>query len=104
MVISLDKIRQAAREVALANGAKTAILFGSYARGTATAHSDVDLIFIEETSQPFLQRLGRYIDPLVDRLGTSAEALVYTPGEFELMKSRSFISRALKEGLVLYES
>lgn len=40
-------IRRVVAEVARLNGARKAILFGSYARGTATAHSDVDLLFVE---------------------------------------------------------
>jgi uncharacterized protein len=100
---SLESIRQAAARVAEANGASLAILFGSYARGTATARSDVDLIFVEETDLPFLRRLDRYFDPLADMLHAPVETLVYTPGEFETMKERAFIKRAIDEGIVLYE-
>ena len=103
MVGQLDKIREAVANVAKANGASLAILFGSYARGTATKRSDVDLIFVEETDLPFLKRLDKYIGPLVDMIGMSVEALVYTPEEFQQMKDRSFIKRALKEGVVIYE-
>jgi len=100
---SLEAIREAAVRVAEANGAKLAILFGSYARGTATARSDVDLIFVEDTDLPFLRRLDRYFDPLADMLRAPVETLVYTPDEFEMMKKRAFIKRAVEEGIVLYE-
>ena len=103
-MVQIDDIRQAASAVAQANGASCAILFGSYARGTATERSDIDIIFVEQTGDPFLKRLDRYIGPLVDRLHTSVEALVYTPDEFERMKDRSFVRTALEEGVVLYES
>lgn len=89
--------------MAEANGAKLAVLFGSYARGTATTRSDVDLIFVEDTDLPFLKRIDRYFDPLVDMLRAPVETLVYTPDEFERMKLRPFITRALREGIVLYE-
>ena len=104
MIIAMDRIQEEVAEIARENGAELAVLFGSYARGTATDRSDVDLIFVERTDLPFLKRLDRYFDPLVDRLGTSVETLVYTPEEFERMKDRSFIRRALKEGMILYES
>ena len=100
---SLEAIREAAVRVAEANGATLAILFGSYARGTATARSDVDLIFVEDTDLPFLRRLDRYFDPLADMLRSPVETLVYTPDEFERMKERAFIKRAVEEGIVLYE-
>ena len=81
-----------------------AVLFGSYARGTATDRSDVAIIFVEETGLRFLERLDRYFDPLVDRLKAHVEAFVYSPEEFERVKDRPFIRRALEEGVVLYES
>jgi hypothetical protein len=63
----------------------------------------VDLIFVEETSLRFLDRLTRYQDTLIDRLSTSVETLVYTPAEFQRMKDGGFIGRAVREGIVLYE-
>lgn len=104
MVILLETIREAAAEVARMNGASRAILFGSYARGTATARSDVDIIFVEETSLPFLKRLDRYFDPLADRLRAPVETIVYTPQEFDRMRGMPFVRQALEEGVILYES
>jgi predicted nucleotidyltransferase len=103
-MVSPDVLKQAVTEVARANGALCAILFGSYARGTATRHSDIDLIFVENTSEPFLARLDRYLGPLVDRLKTGVETLVYTPDEFQRLRERPFLKHALATGVVLYES
>ena len=103
-MIEMADIRSSVTDVAQANGAQIAILFGSFARNTATAHSDIDLIFVEETNLPFLDRMDRYLGPLVDRLRTSVEVLVYTPEEFERMAQYPFIGQALAEGVVLYES
>ena len=103
MVLELGAIKEAVTEVAKANGASMAVLFGSYARGTATKRSDVDVIFVEETDARFLDRLGKYMNPLYDRLRTGVEVLVYTPAEFERMKERSFVRRALREGVLVYE-
>ncbi|HUV05129.1 MAG TPA: nucleotidyltransferase domain-containing protein [Armatimonadota bacterium] len=104
MKVSLEKIKEAGASVAKANGAIYATLFGSYARGTATDRSDVDIIFVEKTDQRFLRQLDRYLSPLVDQLGTSVETLVYTPEEFDRMKERAFVKQALKDGMVLHES
>jgi len=102
----LDKhtIRRVVAEVARRNGAHKAILFGSYARGTATAHSDVDLLFVEPTKLPFLSRIDRYFDPLIDQLKTGVELFVYTPAEFDRMAQSGFVAQAVREGIVLYES
>jgi len=103
-MLDLATIREAVARVAKANGAVLAVLFGSYARGTATERSDVDLIFVENTSDRFLDRLGRYMFPLLDELHEAVELFVYTPAEFEQMKRKPFVGRALREGVVLYES
>lgn len=104
VTVGIETIRDVVADVARMNGARLAILFGSYARGTATDRSDIDLIFVEETDLPYLKRIDRYFDPLVDRLKASVEMLVYTPAEFEKMKERPFVKRALEEGLIVYES
>jgi predicted nucleotidyltransferase len=103
-MLELDDIKRAVTEVAQSLGAHQVILFGSYARGTATKGSDVDLIVVEDTKDRFLARLGKYLDPLWDRLRTGVEVLVYTPEEFGRMQEGAFLRRALREGIVLYES
>lgn len=102
-VNDIVKIKSAIESIAIKNGAMFALLFGSYARGTATRHSDVDVIFVEETSDPFIKRLGRYMDPLVDELHLAAEVFVYTPREFSAMKAGFFVKKALDEGVIVYE-
>jgi predicted nucleotidyltransferase len=79
------------------------ILFGSYARGDADEYSDIDLLIIKQTDQPFLARLdevARLIDP-----PRHVEALVYTPAELEQMiqQGNDFILTALEDGKVIYE-
>ncbi|MFO7905125.1 MAG: nucleotidyltransferase domain-containing protein [Planctomycetota bacterium] len=99
-----ERIKRVVAQIADSNGARQAIVFGSYARGTATRHSDLDVLIIEDTSLPFLKRIDRYFDPLVERLGLAMDVLVYTPEEMETIKHRPFIQAALKEGIVVYES
>jgi predicted nucleotidyltransferase len=80
-----------------------AILFGSYARGSADSTSDLDLILIERTSLPFLER-GRSHLPLF-RLGPGVDLLVYTPEEFEELAHRgnALVECVLVEGITIYE-
>ena len=79
------------------------ILFGSAARGAADRYSDIDVVVIKETSERFLDRLGRVYD-LID-LDCAFDALVYTPNEFAEMQAREnpFIERVLREGITIYE-
>lgn len=99
-----DDIHHEVVALARRNGAHKAILFGSYARGTATERSDIDLLFIERTELPFLSRLDRYFDPLADRFKTGIEIFVYTPEEFQRLATSGFMKQILKDGIVLYES
>ena len=98
------KIQKEVAEVAQQYGAMKAVVFGSYARGTATRESDLDVLIIEDTTAPFLKRIDRYFDALTARLDISVEVLVYTPSEIESMKHRPFIRTAYREGIVVYES
>ena len=44
MIYSMEEIRSRVSAVAERHGLKAVYLFGSYARGTATADSDIDLL------------------------------------------------------------
>jgi HEPN domain-containing protein len=75
--VILDAIRRAA----VAGGARRAILVGSYARGTATPRSDIDVVFVEDTSERFLDRPDKYLRSLWASLGQPVDVLVYTAAE-----------------------
>jgi uncharacterized protein len=80
------------------------ILFGSYARGTPTSDSDVDLLVIMETDAPRTQRYLAVSRLLYPR-PFPVDILVKTPGEIEraLEIGDIFIHEILSEGRVLYE-
>lgn len=82
-----------------------AVLFGSYARGTNTSRSDIDLLFVMNSDLRFLDRIGVLL-PEVYRFirGPAIELLVYTSEELERISHRPFIRDILREGVVLYES
>lgn len=79
------------------------ILFGSLARGDVGEWSDLDLLIVKDTSQPFLERSKEVA--LLCRAMVGADYLVYTPDELAEMIERGnpFITEALKEGRMLYE-
>ena len=76
------------------------LLFGSLARGDARDHSDIDQIVVKDTPMRFLDRLDEFYDDAKEAM----DILVYTPQEFEEMKERPFVKRALREGKMRYEA
>jgi predicted nucleotidyltransferase len=73
-------------------------LFGSYARGTASVGSDLDLLLVDAQAQgPQHQRLMRW--PL-EQLPLSCDALVLTPQELEeLLAGTSRMAAELQRDL-----
>jgi predicted nucleotidyltransferase len=84
--------------------ARTAIVFGSVARGEADEWSDLDLVIIAETSRPFLERFRDFAG-LYD-VWPRLDILVYTPAELKQMQveGNPFIARVLEEGVVVHEA
>ena len=84
------------------------ILFGSYARGTASGASDLDFLIIQD--RPFgpgesRRRQMAKVWRLLAHYPISQDLLLYTPAEIEEWRdSRNHvIGRALREGKLLYE-
>ena len=80
------------------------VLFGSYARGTATPDSDVDLLIVMETDASPTDRyliVSRLLRPRLFPL----DILVKTPAEIEqaLATGDFFIREILEHGKILYE-
>jgi predicted nucleotidyltransferase len=98
-----NRVIQAVRDTAVQCGAIKAIVFGSFARGSATRRSDVDVVFVEDTAERFIERLDRYMKGIYERVGIPADVFVYTPDEFARMADQPFLKRVLREGIVAYE-
>ena len=80
------------------------ILFGSVARGEADADSDLEVLVIKDTTEPFVHRLEAMAK--LCPLGMHADILVYTPDELRQMvdDGNPFILQALREGRTVYEA
>jgi predicted nucleotidyltransferase len=71
MVLTIGEITQKLAPVFEQNGVVKAILFGSYAKGTATDDSDVDIVIETppfESGMDFYFILGRLVDVLGKRV------------------------------------
>ncbi len=84
-ILSQDEIREHIMAAARKLNAKKAWLFGSYARGDAREDSDVDVLFVTESTLPRPLRSEAAYDAL-DGLDAPKDVLVYTPEEFSRWK------------------
>ena len=102
-VTQLDGFLGALRPLLDAQDAHAAWLFGSHARGAASAESDVDVIVVAPTDRPFVERFRDYLPALVDA-GVGVDLLVYTPEEFAQMQAeeRPFLIDALADARQIY--
>ncbi|MGH8949793.1 MAG: nucleotidyltransferase domain-containing protein [Acidimicrobiia bacterium] len=90
---------------ALSKGeALRAVVFGSYAAGTADGYSDLDLVVVLDTDRPFLDR-GALLPEIFETLPMGIDLLIYTPGEFARgMQERIGIFDSIaREGITIYE-
>ena len=94
----LDCFLGSLRPLLDARGAHSAWVFGSYARGTAAAESDIDVIVVAPTDRPFVERFRDYL-PAIANAGVGVDLLVYTPEEFARMQAeeRPFLVDALAD-------
>jgi predicted nucleotidyltransferase len=103
-MISEDQIESAVAILVREAQPEQIILFGSYARGEATAESDLDLLVVGKEvrhSQAEMARLRRALSPLripVDILVTDVKHLSSSWADFP----GSYLYDALREGKVLY--
>lgn len=82
------------------------VLFGSYAYGTPTADSDLDIFILKSTRKRSVDRfvqVKRIIYNPDYKIPVSP--LIYTPKELEerLRKGDDFIKEIMEKGVVLYE-
>lgn len=83
-------------------GAKKILLFGSLARGEVREDSDLDLIVVLESQEKNpVKRLAQLYREM--EFQGAVDLRVYTPEEFERVKSGGFLRGVLKEAIELYD-
>ena len=99
----LDNFLDTLRPLLDAQGAHGAWIFGSHARGTAAADSDIDVIVAAPSDRPFVDRFRDYL-PAIVNAETGVDLLVYTPEEFARMQTerRPFLVDALAGARQVY--
>ena len=99
----VDTFLDAMRPLLEEQGAHGAWLFGSQATGTAAPESDIDIIVVQPSDEPFPTRGLAYM-PAILEAGGAVDILVYTPEEFEAMKAeeRPFLVDALEDAKQVY--
>lgn len=102
--VSLGDIQKIVQQIVEHCHPQKVILFGSYAHGTPTADSDVDLLVVMETEEPPLHAAAR-IAAVVDH-PCALDILVRSPADLEASLARHgvFATEVLTTGMVLYET
>lgn len=97
-------LRPAIEKIVVELNPEKIVLFGSYAYGTPTPHSDVDLLVVLKTNASLKERSWKVSRLLLPR-PFPVDILVKTPREIEraLKSGDFFIEDIFKRGKVLYE-
>jgi hypothetical protein len=75
-------------------------LTGDYASGQVGPDTELELLIVQETEQPFHRRADFFVSHVRPRLGT--RFIVYTPGEFDALQAEDpVIRRAVTSGELL---
>ena len=96
-----ESVRQIVERLASVDQVERVGLFGSYARGRADLFTDLDVLVVMRTEEPFVERVKMLYGLLA--LPVDLDLVCYTPQEFEDLKDRPFLKRILEEEVVLYE-
>ena len=95
-IYSLTEIKETVAPIAEAHSIDRVFLFGSYARDTANAISDID-IKIEKGRIKSLLELSSFRLDLEDALGVSVDLLTST------MSNKALLNRITRDEVLIYE-
>lgn len=104
-MITQEQINEIADRIVEKFKPQKIILFGSYANGTPTDESDLDLMIIKDSDLASRQQ-NRTVRKILADLRVPVDVIVKTPDEFQTYKDiiGTIIYPANKFGKVIYES
>lgn len=103
-MVTQEQIQELVKEIAQNYQPEKIYLFGSYANGTPTKDSDIDLFIIKETDKRRIERSWEVREGIKNYIN-SMDIIVYTPNEIkEAMDYVVNIGKiAVKTGKLMYE-
>ena len=103
-MVGINQIEELGQRIGREFDAERVVLFGSYAEGTATEDSDVDLLVVADTPLPPRRRYGA-VRRLVADCPAAFDIIVKTPDEYARLRTvvNTIVYFAEKAGRVLYE-
>jgi uncharacterized protein len=103
-MVRMTEIRSLSRRIAQAYRPRRILLFGSYARGTPTRDSDVDLLVILPFRGPAIRKSVEILNRVNPRFPVDLLARRPADTARRFAEGDPLIREALQEGMVLYES
>lgn len=107
MIYTIDEIRQIIKPIAEKYSLPAVYLFGSYARGTANEHSDVDLLIDTTGTQlKSLLGLGALYNDLEEALGKKIDLITVNSLQqhLQIPSEKTFRDTVWKEKVSLYDA
>lgn len=102
--VTLKRIKEIAYQIVEHSHPQKIILFGSYAHGTATLDSDVDLLVMMDTEEKPLHVVAK-ISAAIDH-PFPLDIIVFRPSDWNasLKRKGTFATEVMAQGIVLYEA
>lgn len=107
MIYTIDEIRQMIKPIAEKYCLPAVYLFGSYAKGTANEHSDVDLLIDTTGTQlKSLFTLGALYNDLEEALGKKIDLITVNSlqQQLQIPSEKTFRDTVWKEKVSLYDA
>jgi uncharacterized protein len=103
-MLTEEEINAFVRRIVSQVAPEKVIIFGSYAKGTPTHLSDLDLLVVADSDLPMANRVDA-LRHIFDRSLHHVDIHVYTPEEIDAFggEELSFISSVLRTGKVTYQ-
>ncbi len=102
-MVNLDQVKEEILDKLLVLNPHNIILFGSYANGTPSAESDIDLFIMIDDIRPYQLKARQLIRELIPKYSIGFDILVSPTNE--VLEKTDYFYRVdiLQNGVVLYE-